>query len=88
MKITEVSIKLANEEKLKGFANITFDDVFVVRGIKIINGSEGLFISMPSRKLNNGEYRDIVHPIQNDFRIELEKAILDEYEKSLSQVEQ
>lgn len=87
MKITEVSIKLANEEKLKGFANITFDDVFVVRGIKIINGSEGLFISMPSRKLNNGEYRDIVHPIQNDFRIELEKAILDEYEKSLSQVE-
>jgi len=62
MEITEVHISLKDEDKLKAFANITFDDVFVVRGLKVINGSNGLFVCMPSRKMNDGTYRDIAIP--------------------------
>ncbi len=85
MEITEVNVSLRNEDKLKAFVNVTFDDVFVVRGMKIIKGSTGYFISMPSRKMPDGSYRDIAHPIRNDFRQNLEKVILDEYQNSLSQ---
>ena len=83
MEITEVSINLMDEERLKAFANVTFDDVFVVRGLKVINGNKGLFVSMPSRKLNDGTYRDIAHPITNEFRIKMEKIILDAYNEIL-----
>ncbi len=83
MEITEVHISLKDEDKLKAFANITFDDVFVVRGLKVINGSNGLFVCMPSRKMNDGTYRDIAHPIKNEFRIELERVILDAYQKEV-----
>lgn len=85
MVITEINISLRNEEKLKAFVNVTFDDVFVVRGMKIIKGASGYFISMPSRKMNDGSYRDIAHPIKNDFREYVEKEILAEYENSLKQ---
>jgi stage V sporulation protein G len=85
MEITEINVSLRNEEKLKAFVNVTFDDVFVVRGMKIIKGSAGYFISMPSRKMPDGSYRDIAHPIKNDFRRNLEKEILDEYQNSLTQ---
>ncbi len=85
MEITEVNVSLRNEDKLKAFVNVTFDDVFVVRGMKIIKGSTGYFISMPSRKMPDGSYRDIAHPIRNEFRQSLEKIILDEYQNSLSQ---
>ncbi len=85
MEITEINVSLRNEDKLKAFVNVTFDDVFVVRGMKIIKGSTGYFISMPSRKMPDGSYRDIAHPIRNDFRQNLEKVILDEYQNSLSQ---
>lgn len=85
MEITEINVSLRNEDKLKAFVNVTFDDVFVVRGMKIIKGSTGYFISMPSRKMPDGSYRDIAHPIRNDFRQNLEKKILDEYQNSLSQ---
>src|SRR3990172_936885 len=85
MEITEINISLRNEDKLKAFVNVTFDDVFVVRGMKIIKGSTGYFISMPSRKMPDGSYRDIAHPISNDFRQYVEKRILDEYQSSLDQ---
>ncbi len=84
MEITEINISLRNEDKLKAFVNVTFDDSFVVRGMKIIKGSDGYFISMPSRKMPDGSYRDIAHPIQNEFRQYLEKFILDEYHGSLN----
>lgn len=83
MEITEVSINLRDEERLKAFANITLDDVFVIRGLKVINGNKGLFVCMPSRKMNDGTYRDIAHPITNEFRVKMEKVILDEYYKAL-----
>ncbi|MFH0883155.1 MAG: SpoVG family protein [bacterium] len=85
MDITEININLRDEDKLKAFVNITFDDVFVVRGLKIIEGGQGLFVCMPSRKLPDGTYKDIAHPIDNDFRSKIEQRILGVYEKLRSQ---
>jgi stage V sporulation protein G len=79
MEITEVNINLRDEDKLKAFVNITFDDVFVVRGLKVIQGRQGLFVCMPSRRMNDGTYKDIAHPIDNAFREHIEKLILDKY---------
>ncbi len=81
MQITEIVISLRNEDRLKAFVNVTFDNCFVVRGMKIIEGSDGLFISMPSRKAEDGTYRDVAHPINNEFRQKIEKAILAKYEE-------
>jgi stage V sporulation protein G len=85
MDITEININLRDEDKLKAFVNITFDDVFVVRGLKIIEGGQGLFVCMPSRKLPDGTYKDIAHPIDNEFRSKIEQRILGVYEKLRSQ---
>ncbi len=84
MQITEIVISLRDEDRLKAFVNVTFDNCFVVRGMKIIEGSEGLFISMPSRKAEDGTYRDVAHPINNEFRQKIEKAILAKYEEVLA----
>ena len=81
MKITEINISLQNEEKLKAFVNVTFEDVFVVRGMKIIKGSSGYFISMPSRQMADGSHRDIAHPIRDEYRQYVESEILAEYHK-------
>ncbi|MCL4305994.1 septation protein SpoVG family protein [bacterium] len=81
MTITEIHINLRDEDKLKAFVNITFDDVFVVRGLKIIEGKEGLFVCMPSRKLEDGTYKDIAHPITNEFRRQIETQILEEFKR-------
>jgi len=81
VEITEVKLTLRDEEKLKAFASITFDNAFVVRGLKVINGNNGYFVSMPSRKRKDGTYQDIAHPINNDMRKRIEDIILDEYEK-------
>jgi stage V sporulation protein G len=82
MEITEVNLNLRDEEKLKAFVNITFDDVFVVRGLKVIQGKNGLFVCMPSRKVEDGSYKDIAHPIKNEFRRKLEERVIAEYEKA------
>jgi len=78
-------VSLRDEDKLKAFVNVTFDDVFVVRGMKIIKGNNGYFVSMPSRKMNDGSYRDIAHPIKNEFRQKLEREILAEYNRVLTE---
>ena len=83
MEITEITVTLRNEEKLKAFVNITFDNQFVVRGLKVIKGSDGFFISMPSRKMPDGTFRDIAHPINKGFRDFVEKVIIEEYNKTL-----
>lgn len=85
MTITEIHINLRDEEKLKAFVNITFDDVFVIRGLKIIEGKEGLFVCMPSRKLEDGTYKDIAHPITNEFRRQMENQILEEFRRQSSE---
>ena len=83
MEITEVRITLRNEDKLKAFASITFDDCFVVRGLKVISGAQGYFVSMPSRKRHDDTYQDIAHPINNDMRQEIEDKVLDAFEQEL-----
>ena len=87
MEITEINVTLRNEDKLKAFVNVTFDNEFVVRGMKVIKGATGFFVSMPSRKMPDGSFRDIAHPINNEFREFIEKAILDEYTRVLSEGE-
>jgi stage V sporulation protein G len=82
--ITDVKISLRNEERLKAFANITFDDEFVVRGLKVIEGNNGYFVSMPSRQRPDGTYQDIAHPINNEMRTRLEAAVLSAYEQELA----
>ena len=84
MKITEVRIFPKGEEKLKAYAAVTFDDVFVVHNLRIVKGEKGLMVCMPSRKRNDGTFKDIAHPITNDFRGELEKIVLSAYESKIS----
>ncbi len=81
MEITEITITPRDEDKLKAFVNVTFDNCFVVRGMKIIKGPDAFFVSMPSRRLGNGEHRDIAHPINASFRDKLENEILEEYKR-------
>jgi len=83
MQITEirVSLRQGDDNKLLAFANVTFDNAFAVRGIKILQGTNGPFIAMPSRKLSDGTYKDIAHPINAETRQMLEKAIIAEFEK-------
>ncbi len=83
MEITEITVSIRDEDKLKAFVNVTFDNCFVVRGMKVIKGATGYFVSMPSRKMSDGTYRDIAHPITNDFRDKVEKAILRQYKEEL-----
>lgn len=89
MKITDVRVRLIKKDdsKLKAVASVTFDDCFVVHDIKVIDGSEGSFIAMPSRKTNEGEYKDIAHPIRQDMRDELIRAILSVYAEELRREE-
>ena len=68
MEITEVRISLRDDDKLKAFASITFDDSFVIRGLKIIEGGQGTFVAMPSRRRNDGTYQDVAHPVNNEMR--------------------
>ncbi len=79
MEITEVRVFPVDEEKLKAFASIIFDDCFVVSDIKVIHGAQGLFISMPSKKRKNGTFRDIAHPLNNETRRKIEDRVLARY---------
>jgi stage V sporulation protein G len=84
MEITEVKVFPIQEEKLKAFVSIVFDQCFMVNDIKIIQGRDGLFISMPSRKKKNGEFKDVAHPLNNETRRMIEEQVLGEYERILS----
>jgi stage V sporulation protein G len=81
MEITEVRVFPVNEEKLRAYVTITFDQCFVIRDLKIIQGATGLFVSMPSKKRKDGTYRDIAHPINNETRRMIEEKIIAEYNK-------
>ncbi len=85
MKITDVRVRLVKKDdtKLKAVASITFDDCFVVHDIKVIDGNNGPFIAMPSKKTGENEHKDIAHPINTQTREELIACILDAYQKEL-----
>ncbi|MDR0568399.1 MAG: septation regulator SpoVG [Spirochaetaceae bacterium] len=81
MEITDIRVrKVTGEGKLKAYVTVTFEDCFVVHNIKIIEGKNGVFIAMPSRKTRAGEYKDVAHPINPDFRTDLQTKILDKYD--------
>ena len=87
MNITEIRITLRDDNKLKGFASITLDDAFVIRGLKIIEGASGPFIAMPSRKRRDGTFQDIAHPINMETREWMEGLIIAAYKQELKLVE-
>ena len=84
MKITKVNVRKIEKEnsRLKGLASVLLDDSFAVHNIRVIEGDNGLFIAMPSRKTSAGGYRDIAHPINPEAREMFQKAILNEYNKN------
>ena len=86
MEITNVRVRIVEKDnsKMRGFANVTIDDQFVVHDIRILEGNNGLFLAMPSKQVAPGEYRDIAHPINAEARQIFQDAILAEYEKELA----
>lgn len=89
MDITGIIIrKLTPENKMKAIVSITFDEAFVVHDVKVIDGANGLFIAMPSRRIQDGEFKDIVHPIHSGFREELSRAVLLKYHEALERYQQ
>ena len=88
IKVTEVKVypvrSQEKETRLKAYATIVFEGVFIVRDLKVIMGNDGgLFVSMPSRRSKYGSFRDIAHPLNADMRTEIEKAVISEYERAL-----
>jgi stage V sporulation protein G len=88
MEITSITIrKMGNEGKMKAIVSVTFDNQFVVHDIKVIEGTNGFFIAMPSRKTQDGEFKDIVHPINSEFREKLSTEVLKKYREALESAE-
>jgi len=85
MEITDVKVIPVEDEKLKAFVSIVFDQCFVVTDIKIIHGPKGLFVSMPSKKRKDGTFKDIAHPLNNKMRQYLEERILAVYKQQVAQ---
>ncbi len=87
MKINDIRIRLINksESKLKAVASIVIDDCFVIHDIKVLEGNQGNFVAMPSRKTPDGQYKDVAHPLNTPTREALNKAVLEEYEKVLKE---
>ena len=83
MKITEVKIFPVNEERLKAYVSITLENCFVIRDLKIIQGPNGLFVAMPSKKRKDGQFRDIAHPLNQETRAEIENLIFEAFEKEI-----
>ena len=83
MNISDVRVRIVKKDdsKLKAVASVTFDDCFVVHDIKVIEGKDGYFIAMPSRKTNDGEHKDIAHPIKTETRENLISVILNAFEE-------
>src|SRR4249919_3288954 len=82
MEITQVKVFPVDEEKLKAYVSIVLDDCFLVSDLKVIQGPNGLFISMPSKRKKNGEFKDMAHPLNRETRDIMEKRILGEYLKA------
>jgi stage V sporulation protein G len=87
MEITEVKVFPVSEDKLKAYITIVLDDCFVVRDLKIIQGDSALFVAMPSKKTKEGQFKDIVHPVNQETRKKMEDVILEAYAKAISQRE-
>jgi stage V sporulation protein G len=84
MEITEVKVfPVKDNDKLKAYASIVFDDCFVIRDLRVISGTTGLFVAMPSRKRKDGSFRDTAHPLNMETRDKIERSILETYKQRL-----
>lgn len=83
MEVTEVKVFPVDEDKLRAYVTITFDNCFVIRDLKVIKGTTGYFVSMPSKKRKDGTYKDIAHPINSETRRMLEERVIQEYERTM-----
>ena len=86
MEITQVKVFPVHEDKLKAFVSVVFDHCFMVNDIKVIQGKDGLFLSMPSRRKKSGEFKDVAHPLNNETRRMLEERVLSEYRAEVDDV--
>ena len=84
MEITDVKIYFVNENKVKAYASVVFDQCFIVRDLKVIDGETRLYVAMPGTKVKDGVYRDTVHPLNSTTREWLEAAVLEAYHRELS----
>jgi len=84
MEITEIKIFTVDERRVKAYSSVVFDECFIVRDLKVIQGDSKLFVAMPSKKMKDGSYRDTVHPLNNEMRCKIETSVLAAYEKELS----
>lgn len=88
MNITDVRVrKILTEGKMKAIVSVTLDDAFVIHDVKVVDGQNGLFVAMPSRKTPTGEFRDVAHPISQEARDVLQTRVLEKYEEALAQGE-
>jgi stage V sporulation protein G len=83
MEITDVSVSPVDENKLRAYVNITIDDCFMIRGLKVIKGNNGLFVAMPNKKSKNGMFRDVAHPLNSETRRMIEKKVLEKYQEAI-----
>jgi stage V sporulation protein G len=83
MEITEVRVFPVQEDKLKAYVTITLDQCFVIRGLKVIQGTTGLFVAMPAKRRKDGTFKDIAHPLNTETREWLERTVLEEYAREL-----
>jgi len=89
VEITDVRLrKIETEGKLRAYVSITFDDSFVVHDLRVIDGTKGMFVAMPSKRLPNGDHKDIAHPINTEIREKIQNAVLDVYNRELEEVPQ
>jgi len=86
MEITDIKVVPVDENKLRAYVNITIDECFMVRGLKVIRGNEGLFVAMPNKKSKNGLFRDVAHPINPETRKMINELVLAKYKEALAQV--
>ncbi|CAM3399005.1 septation regulator SpoVG [Nosocomiicoccus ampullae] len=89
MKITDVRLRKVNnpDTRMKALASITFDDSFVVHDLRVIDGNNGMFVAMPSKRTADGEFRDIAHPINSDMRQHVQEEVMRVYEETEDPVE-
>jgi len=88
MEITEIRITLRNDKRLRAFVTVTFDKCFAVRNMKIVQTDDkGLMLCMPSRRLPDGSFKDVAHPVTAEFRAYIEKNIFDAFHQQLAAAE-
>jgi len=83
MEITDIKVFPVQEEKLRAYVTITLDHCFVVRDLKVIHGSTGLFIAMPAKRRKDGTFKDIAHPLNAETRAWMEREVLEEYDREV-----